>query len=165
MSAYDDAECTTHFYNGRMEITNPDGSINLTGTRCNDNLYYLDSHHIERALAFANRSRTFPHSIPESKSDTSGTDTVEDVEKETSEFISEDDDDESHHTEEDEDAEAERWYRDLGMTRDEADELFIEHLEEIQDPNHPLNRRSSNVVGTSDVCMSSKLMVNDSNET
>ncbi len=40
------------------------------------------------------------------------------------------DDDEHHQTEkEDEDAEAE--YRDLGMTRDEADELFIEHLQEL----------------------------------
>jgi hypothetical protein len=165
MSAYDDAECTTHFYNGKMEITSPDGSINLTGTRCNDNLYYLDSHHIERALAFANRSRTYPHSIPESKSDTSGTDTVEDVDTETSEFMSEDDD-ESHHTEESEDAQTERWYRENGMfnNMEEMEEMFDEHIEEIQDPNHPFNRRSSNVVGTSEVCMSSKLMVNDSNE-
>ncbi len=75
------------------------------------------------------------------------------------------DDDEYHQTEEeDEDAKAERWYRDLGMTSDEADELFIEHLEELQDPNHPLNRRNSNVVGPSDVCMYSKQKVNDSNE-
>ncbi len=42
--------------------------------------------------------------------------------------------------------------------------MCIEHLPELKDPNHPLNRRSSNVVGTSDVCMSSKQMVNDSNE-
>jgi hypothetical protein len=37
MSAYDDAECTTHFNNGKMKITNIDGSTNLTETRCNDN--------------------------------------------------------------------------------------------------------------------------------
>ncbi len=28
MYAYDDVECTTHFYNGRMEITSSDGSTN-----------------------------------------------------------------------------------------------------------------------------------------
>jgi hypothetical protein len=70
--------------------------------------------------------------------------------------------DESHQSEEeDEDAEAERWYRDLGINRDE---MFILRLQEFQDPNHPLNRRSSNVVGTSDVCMSSRHKVNDSNQ-
>ncbi len=42
--------------------------------------------------------------------------------------------------------------------------MFAEHIEEIQDPNHPLNPRSSNVVGTSDVCMSSRQKVNDSYE-
>jgi hypothetical protein len=147
-----------------MEIYDSEGKILLTGTRCNDNLYYLDQAHIERSLSIAQRMYTLPQSIPETETYTSGTDTIEDEDTETSEFISDDDDDESHHTEEDEDAEAERWYRDLGMSRDEADELFIEHLEEIQDPNHPLNRRNSNVVGTSDVCMSSKQKVNDSNE-
>ncbi len=109
---------------------------------------------------------TLPQSIPESKSDTSGSDTIEDEDTETSEFIPEEEDDDEYHQteEEDEDAEAEQWYRDLGMTRDEADELCIEHLQELQDPNHPLNRRNLNVVGTSDVCMSSKQKVNDSDE-
>ncbi len=62
MSVYDDAECTTHFYNGKMKITSADSSTNLTGTRCNDNLYYLDSHRIERALAFA--KSVFAHTLP-----------------------------------------------------------------------------------------------------
>ena len=79
---------------------------------------------------------------------------IEDEDTETSEFMSEDDDEHHRTEEEDEDAEAERWYRDLGMTPDEADEFLIEHIHEIKDPNHPFNRRSSNVVGTSDVCMS-----------
>ncbi len=107
MSAYDDAECTTHFYNGKMETTSVDGSTNLTETRCNDNLYYLDSHHIERALAFANRSHSHPHSVPESKSDTSGISTIEDEESDTLLTVSEDAD-ESHHSEESEDAQLER---------------------------------------------------------
>ena len=108
---------------------------------------------------------TLPQSIPETESYTSGTDTIEDEDTETSEFISEDDD-ESHHTEEGEDAQTERWYRENGMfnNMEKMQELFDEHLEEIQDPNHPLNRRNSNVVDTSDVCMSSKQKVNDSNE-
>jgi hypothetical protein len=42
--------------------------------------------------------------------------------------------------------------------------MFAEHIEEIQNQNHHHNRRNSNVVGTSDVCMSSKQKVNDSNE-
>ena len=125
MSSFDDNECSTHFHDGRMEIYDSEWKILLTGTRCNDNLYYLDQAHIERALSIAQRMYTLPQSIPEIESYTSGTDTIEDEDTETSEFISEDDDDESHHTEEDEDAEAERWYRDLGLTRDEADELFI----------------------------------------
>ena len=164
MSAFDDTECSTHFHDGRMEIYDSEWKILLTGTRCNDNLYYLDQAHIERALSIAQRIYSLPQYIPESRSVSSGTDTVEDEDTETSEFMSEDDDEHHRTEEEDEDAEAERWYRDLGMTRDEADELFIEHLEEIQDPNHPLNRPSLNVVGTSEVCMSSKQMVNDSNE-
>ncbi len=147
MSAFDDPECSTHFHDGRMEIYDSEWKILLTGTRCNDNLYYFDQAHIERALSIAQRMYTLPQSIPESKSDTSGTDIIEDEDTETSEFISEDDDEHHQIEKEDEDAEAERWYRDLGMTSDEADELFIEHLQELQDPNHPFNRRNSNVVG------------------
>ncbi len=83
------------------------------------------------SLSIAQRSYALPQSIPESKSDASGTDTIEDEVTETSELMSEDDD-EHHQTEkEDEDAEAGRWYRDLGLTRDEADELFIVHLQEL----------------------------------
>ncbi len=67
----------------------------LTGTRCNDNLFYLDSHHIENALAFANNSLSHPHSEVESKSEASTT-------------MSEDTD-ESHHSEESEDTQLERW--------------------------------------------------------
>ena len=37
------------------------------------------------------------------------------------------------------------------------------HLQDLQNPSNPINR-NFNVVGTSDVCMSSKQMVNDSNE-
>ncbi len=69
---------------------------------------------------------TFPQSIPESKTDTTGTDTIEDEDTETSEFMSEDDD-EYHQTDE----EAEQWYGDLGINRDEADEMFIEHLQKL----------------------------------
>ena len=45
----------------------------------------------------------------------------------------------------------------------DIDEAFNEHLREIQYPINPPNR-NFNVVGTSEVCMSSKQMVNDSNE-
>ncbi len=38
ISSFDDTECTTHFYDGKMEIVSTDGSTFLTGTRCNDNL-------------------------------------------------------------------------------------------------------------------------------
>jgi hypothetical protein len=56
MSAFDDTECSTHFHEGRMEIFDSKWKILLTGTRCNDSLYYLDHAHIERALAIARRT-------------------------------------------------------------------------------------------------------------
>ncbi len=68
-----------------------------------------------------------PLSVTESKSDTSGSSTIEDEDTETSEIVSENDDEYPQTKEEDEDAEAEPWYRDLGINRDEADEMFIEH--------------------------------------
>ncbi len=46
MSAFDDNECSTHFHNRRMGIYDSERKILLTGTRCNDNLYYLDQAHI-----------------------------------------------------------------------------------------------------------------------
>ncbi len=60
--------------------------------------------------------------------------------------------------------EVERWYREQGINIDDVDEMFAAHIEEIQDPNHPLNRHNSNAVGTSDVCVSSRQKVNDFNE-
>ncbi len=78
MSSFDDNKCSTHFHNGRMEIYDSEWKILLTGTRCNDNISYLDQAHIENALSIAQRMYTLPQSIPESKSDTSGTDTIED---------------------------------------------------------------------------------------
>ncbi len=110
-----------------MEITSNRGITFLTGTRCNDNLYYLDSHHIENAIAFVNRSLSYPYSEPESKSETSVT-------------MSEDAD-ESHQSEESEDAQLEPWYRENGMFDNMGDmeEAFNEHLQDIQNPNNPLN--------------------------
>ncbi len=45
----------------------------------------------------------------------------------------------------------------------DIEEVFNKHLQDIQNPNIPINR-NFNVVGTSEVCMSLKRMVNDSNE-
>jgi hypothetical protein len=50
MSAYDDTHCTTHFHDEKMEIISDNGITFLTGTRCNDNLFYLDAHHLENAI-------------------------------------------------------------------------------------------------------------------
>jgi hypothetical protein len=70
------------------------------------------------------------HSVSESKSDSSRS-TTEDEDSEASEAIfghAYDDMNES------DDEAAERWYREQGINRDEMNEMFIEHLEEIQDP-------------------------------
>ncbi len=53
MSSFDDNECSTHFHDGRKEIYDSEWKILLTVTRRNDNLYYLDQAHIERALSIA----------------------------------------------------------------------------------------------------------------
>ncbi len=45
----------------------------------------------------------------------------------------------------------------------DMEEAFNDHLQDIQNPNNPINR-NFNVVGTSDVYMSSKHKVNGSNE-
>ncbi len=42
----------------------------------------------------------------------------------------------------------------------DMEEAFNEHLQDIQNPNNPLNR-NFNVAGTSDVCMSLKQKVNE----
>ncbi len=68
MSSFDDNKCSTHFHDGRMEIYDSEWKIVLTGTRCFDNLYYLDQAHIERALSIAQRMYTLPQSIPETES-------------------------------------------------------------------------------------------------
>jgi hypothetical protein len=74
--------------------------------------------------------------------------------------------DESHQSEESEDARLERWYRENGMfdNMEDIEEAFNEHLQEIQDPNHPLNRHNFDVVCISDVCMSPRQKMNDSDE-
>ncbi len=74
------------------------GKVFLTGTRCNDNFYYLDQAHLERALAVAHRMHSLPHFATESKSDFSGTSTIEDDDTDTSEIMSEDGD-EDHQSE------------------------------------------------------------------
>ncbi len=52
---------------------------------------------------------------------------------------------------------AERWYDEQGIDRDEIGEMFDEHIQEIQNPDHPLN-----VVGTSYVYNSSRQKVDES---